>query len=64
MYQLEWFKQWLEASLYTQVENIDLSVTNGTIVTKGEIESMFLTTATEEPKLNHWVNTPLNQLVI
>ena len=47
-----------------QLESIGLSATNGTFVTKGEIESNFLTTPTEEPKLNHWVNTTLNQLVI
>ena len=46
------------------LESIELSATNGTFVTKGEIESNFLTTPTEEPKLNHWVNTTLNQLVI
>ena len=47
-----------------ELESIGLSATNGTFVTKGEIESNFLTTPTEEPKLNHWVNTTLNQLVI
>ena len=36
-----------------QLESIGLSATNGTFVTKGEIESNFLTTPTEEPKLNH-----------
>ena len=35
-----------------QLESIDLSATNGTFVTKGESESKFLTTPTEEPKLN------------
>ena len=39
------------------LESIDLSDTNGTSVTKGEIESNFLTTPIKEPKLNHWVNT-------
>ena len=43
---------------------IDLSVTNWTFVTKYEFESNFVTTPTEEPKMNHWVNTKLNQLVI
>ena len=47
-----------------QLESVGLSATNGTFVTKGEIESNFLTTPTDEPKLNHWVNTTLNQLVI
>ena len=47
-----------------QLESMGLSATNGTFVKKGEIESNFLTTPTEEPKLNHWVNTTLNQLVI
>ena len=42
----------------------NLSATNGTFVTKGEIESNFLTTPTEEPKFNNWVNTTLNQLVL
>ena len=28
-----------------------------TFVTKYEFESNFLPTPTEEPKLNHWVNT-------
>ena len=31
---------------------------------KGEIESNFLTTLTDKPTLNHWVNTILNQKVI
>ena len=31
---------------------------------QGEFESKFLTTPTEEPKLNHWVITILHQLVI
>ena len=35
-----------------------------TFVTKGEIESKFLGTHTEEAKLNPSVNTTLNQLVI
>ena len=43
-----------------QLESIGLSATNGTFVTKGEIESKFLTTPTEEPKINLWVNTKLN----
>ena len=47
-----------------ELESIDLSATNGIFVTKREFESNLLTTATEEPKLNHWVNTTLNQLVI
>ena len=47
-----------------ELESINLSATNGTFVTKGEIESNFLTTLTDEPKLNHWVNTIFNKLVI
>ena len=35
-----------------------------TFVTKGEIESKFVSTPTEEHKLNRRVNTTLNQLVI
>ena len=46
------------------LESIDLSATNGTFVIKDEIESNFVTTPIEGPKLNHWVNTTLNQLVI
>ena len=42
---------------------IDLSATNRTFVTKYEFEKTFLTTPTEKPKLNHWVNTKFNQLV-
>ena len=47
-----------------ELESINLSATNGNFVTKGEIESNFLTTLTDEPKLNHWVKTMLNQIVI
>ena len=47
-----------------KLESINLIATNGTFVTKGEIESNFLTTLTNEPKLNHWVKTILNQIVI
>ena len=46
------------------LKSINFSATNGTLATKGEIESNFLTALTEEPKLNHWVNTILNQIVI
>ena len=38
------------------------SATTGTLVTKGVIESNFLTTPTEKPKFNHWVRTTLNLL--
>ena len=54
----------LESQKVRKLESTGLSASNGTFVTKGEIESNFLTTPTEEPKLNHWVNTTLNQLVI
>ena len=47
-----------------ELESINLSATNGTCITKGEIESNLLTIPTEEAKLNHWVNTTLHQLVI
>ena len=47
-----------------KLESSNLSSTNGTFVTKGKIESNFLTTLTNKPKLNPWVNTILNQLVI
>ena len=47
-----------------ELESINLSATNGTFVTKGEIESNFLTTLSDEPKLNHRVKTILNQIVI
>ena len=46
------------------LESINLVATNGTFFTKGEVESNFLTTLTNKPKLNNWVNTILNQLVI
>ena len=47
-----------------ELESINLSATNGTFVTKCEIESNFLTILTDKPKLNHWVNIIFNQLVI
>ena len=47
-----------------ELESISLSATNGTFVTKGEIESNFSTTLPDEPKLNHQVKTILNQIVI
>ena len=43
---------------------MNLSTTNGTFVTKGEIERNVLTTLPDKPKLNHWVNTMLNHIVI
>ena len=55
---------WKNVLILKLLEIINLSATNGTFVKKGEIESNFLTTPTEEPKLNQWVNTTLNQLVI
>ena len=45
-------------------KSIDLSATNWTFVTKGEIENKCLTTHTEDPKLNNWDNTTMNQLGI
>ena len=47
--------------IQNELESINLSATNGTFGTKGEIESNFLTTLTDKPKLNHWVKTILNQ---
>ena len=38
-----------------ELESINISATNGTFVTKGAIESNFLITLTDKPKLNHWV---------
>ena len=46
-----------------ELESIDLNAKNGTFATKFEFESNFLTTPTEQPKLNNWVNTQWNQLV-
>ena len=48
--------------LEKELKSIDLSAANETFVTKGAIESNFKTTLTDEPKLNHWVNTLLNQI--
>ena len=48
-----------------KLESINLSATNGTLVTKGEFECNFLTTPTEaQIEWLHLVNTTLNQLVI
>ena len=47
-----------------ELESINLSATNGTFVTNGEIESNLLTTRTDKHKSNHLVNTILNQKVI
>ena len=47
-----------------ELESINFVATDRTFVTKGEVESNFLTTLTNKPKLNNWVNTILNQLVI
>ena len=57
-------RQFDKSFIQKQLESIDLSARNETFVTKGEIENKFLTTPTEEPKLNHWVDTTLNQEVI
>ena len=56
--------KWKQVIIEKWLESTNLSAINGTFVTKGEIESNFLTTLTKEPKLNHWINTTLNQLVI
>ena len=47
-----------------ELKSINLNAKNGTFVTKGEIESKFLTPLTDKPKLNHSVKTILNQIVI
>ena len=47
-----------------ELESVNLSATNGTLVTKGEILSNFLTTLTDVPKLNQWIKIILNQIVI
>ena len=47
-----------------ELESINFSATNGTFVTKGEIESNFFTTLNNKPKLNHWVKAILKQIVI
>ena len=47
-----------------ELESINLSATNGTFITKGEIERYILTTLTDMFKLNHWVKTMMNQIVI
>ena len=54
-----------EASKYTKklFESIGLCAANWTFVTKGEFESCIWGSPTEESKLNHWVNSTLNQLV-
>ena len=49
-YSLTWIK----------LESVNLSATNETFVTKGELESNFLTILTDKPKLNHWLDTLLN----
>ena len=53
-----------QVTIQRMLESINLSATNGTFITKGEIESKFLTTLTDGPKLNHWVKTISNQIVI
>ena len=50
--------------MQNELKSINLSATNGTFFTKGEIERNFLTTLTDEQKFNHWVKTILNQIVI
>ena len=55
---------WKQVIIEIELKSTDLSATNGTFVTKGEIVSKFLTTLSDEPKLNHWVCTIFNQLVI
>ena len=66
MYKVEFLKNinFNLVIIQRELESINLSATNGTFVTKGEIESNFLTTLNDEPKLNHWVKTILKQIVI
>ena len=61
---LNYLESGIGENFIQKLEIIDLSATNWTFVTKYEFESNFLTTPTEKSKLNHWVNTQLNQLVI
>ena len=61
MYKVEFLKPLI--TIQRHLESINLSATNGTFVTKGEIKYNFLTTLTDKPKLNHWVKTLLNQIV-
>ena len=44
---------WKQVIIEKELESINSSATNWTFVTKGEIKSNFLTTLTDEPKLNH-----------
>ena len=55
---------WKQVIIEKELESINISATIETFVTKGEIESNFLSTLTNKAKLNHWVNTIFNQLVI
>ena len=55
MYKVKFLKTLIQSKLSKKnaLENINLSATRGTLVTKGETESNFLTTLTDDPKLNH-----------
>ena len=66
MYQVKFLKTPIfnKVIIQRELESINLSATNGTFITKGEIEINFITTLNDEPKLNHWVNTILKQIVI
>ena len=45
------------------LEKIHFSAINMTFITKGDFDSKFLCTPTKEPKLNHCINTTLNQIL-
>ena len=55
---------WNPVIIQRELESISLSATNGTFVTKDEIEINFLTTLADKPKFKHRVKTILNQIVI
>ena len=59
-----WNSDWKQFfCIQNYLERIDWSATNGTFVTQDEIESKYWTTPTKDPKLCHWVDNTLNQLV-
>ena len=63
MNKLDFLRHLLEqAFIQKKLESIDLIATNGS--KNINLKVTFLTTPTKEPKLNHWVNTQCNQLVI
>ena len=63
IYILEFMKTVTE-TVTIEIFFYDLSAIIVTLVTKDEFESKLLSKPTEEPILNHWVNTTFNQLMI